>query len=89
MYATHYVFSKGFFVGWIVVVFLWAFLASSTITLIPIWEGRAAISSVTRSILGRKKGAKQAEPETLYGVSAESARTPASEKEEKTVEVKR
>ncbi|KAF2162672.1 hypothetical protein M409DRAFT_68968 [Zasmidium cellare ATCC 36951] len=47
MYATHYVFSKGFFVGWIVVVFLWAFFASSTITLIPIWEGRESIVGVT------------------------------------------
>jgi hypothetical protein len=39
MYATRYVFSRGFFKGWIIVVFLWAFYASSIITLLPVWEG--------------------------------------------------
>lgn len=43
MYGTSYVFSKGFFKGWIVVVFLWAFFAMTTITLLPIWEGRDVI----------------------------------------------
>ncbi|RFU25541.1 hypothetical protein B7463_g10794, partial [Scytalidium lignicola] len=43
MYGTSYVFSKGFFKGWVVVLFLWAFYASSTITLLPIWEGRKAM----------------------------------------------
>ncbi|KAJ5703547.1 hypothetical protein N7493_011472 [Penicillium malachiteum] len=40
MYATSYVFSKGFLKGWMVVVFLWAFFAASVITFLPIWESR-------------------------------------------------
>ncbi|KAK8173952.1 putative sodium/proline symporter [Phyllosticta citrichinensis] len=44
MYGSNYVFSKPFFRGWIVVVFLWAFLAAITITCYPIWEGRASIA---------------------------------------------
>lgn len=75
MYATHYVFSKDFFVGWIVVVFLWAFFASSSITLIPIWEGRGAITSVTKSILGRKKGGSHETLETIHGVPSEMTET--------------
>ncbi|CAM1510805.1 Fc.00g083180.m01.CDS01 [Cosmosporella sp. VM-42] len=43
MYASSYVFSKGFFTGWVVVLFLWAFFAAGTITLLPIWEGRGPI----------------------------------------------
>lgn len=39
------VFSKAFFRGWVVVLFLWAFYASGTITLLPIWEGRKSIVS--------------------------------------------
>ncbi|KAI9745919.1 MAG: hypothetical protein M1818_000600 [Claussenomyces sp. TS43310] len=43
MYATSYVFSKPFFRGWVVVLFLWAFYASCTIMLLPIWQGRESI----------------------------------------------
>ncbi|KAJ6008217.1 hypothetical protein N7540_012193 [Penicillium herquei] len=43
MYATSYVFSKGFLKGWVVVVFLWAFFAASVITLLPIWESRQSL----------------------------------------------
>ncbi|KAI0595332.1 Sodium:solute symporter family-domain-containing protein [Biscogniauxia sp. FL1348] len=39
MYGTKYVFTPGFFTGWVVVVFLWAFFASIVITGLPIWEG--------------------------------------------------
>lgn len=73
MYASKYVFSKGFFVGWTIVVFLWAFFASSTITLIPIWEGRKAIVSVTKSIFGRKKDDRTAKSDTIYGVPTDTA----------------
>ncbi|TVY58251.1 putative urea active transporter 1 [Lachnellula cervina] len=54
MYATSYVFSKGFFKGWIVVVFLWAFFAAGTITLLPIWESRDSLAKFARYIFSRR-----------------------------------
>ncbi|ROW06181.1 hypothetical protein VMCG_04700 [Cytospora schulzeri] len=38
MYGTGYVFSRQFFTGWVVVVFLWAFFASIAITFTPVVE---------------------------------------------------
>lgn len=52
MYASSYVFSKGFFIGWVVVLFLWAFFAACTITLLPIWEGRQPIVMVFKRAFG-------------------------------------
>ncbi|KAF7546311.1 hypothetical protein G7Z17_g8519 [Cylindrodendrum hubeiense] len=52
MYASSYVFSKGFFTGWVVVLFLWAFFAASVITLLPIWEGRGPMLMVWRRLVG-------------------------------------
>ncbi|KAH8685368.1 putative sodium/proline symporter [Tricladium varicosporioides] len=54
MYATSYVFSKGFFKGWIVVVFLWAFFATMTITLLPIWESRDSLAKFFRYVTSGK-----------------------------------
>ncbi|KAK4617675.1 putative urea active transporter 1, partial [Fulvia fulva] len=71
MYATGYVFSKGFFVGWIVVVFLWAFFAASTITLIPIWEGRKTIVAVTKSMFGLKAKSNGKREEVIHGLPVE------------------
>lgn len=50
---THTVFSKPFFRGWIVVVFLWGFFAAIAITCYPIWEGRASIARFFRYAMGR------------------------------------
>ena len=66
MYASGYVFLKGFFTGWVVVLFLWAFFAASTITLIPVWEGRGAIMKIFRAFTG------QAKQEVLDGVPVEN-----------------
>lgn len=49
------VFSKPFFRGWIVVVFLWAFFAAITITCYPIYEGRASIARFFAFATGRRR----------------------------------
>lgn len=54
MYATGHVFSSGFFTGWVVVLFLWAFFAAGVITLMPIWEGRGPIVQLWRRVVGGK-----------------------------------
>lgn len=71
MYASGYVFSKGFFTGWTVVVFLWAFFAALVITLLPIWEARKSLAMLAAYILrGGSKSSKHAK--TLNGVVVES-----------------
>lgn len=55
MYGTGYVFSKGFFKGWMVIVFLWAFFAASVITIFPIWEGRHSIKLLVLYLFSSKK----------------------------------
>ncbi|KAF5615599.1 Na+ solute symporter [Fusarium tjaetaba] len=64
MYGTGYVFSKGFFKGWVVVLFLWAFYAASTITLLPLWEGRHSIIAFFR-FLFKSKGKTAAETRVI------------------------
>ncbi|PWY83435.1 putative sodium/proline symporter [Aspergillus heteromorphus CBS 117.55] len=54
MYASEYVFSKGFFKGWVVVIFLWAFFAAGTITLLPVWEARDSIRAFVRLLTGKR-----------------------------------
>lgn len=55
LYGSHYVFSRQFFVGWVVVMFLWAFFAAGTITLLPIWEGRHSIKQLVLIMFGKQK----------------------------------
>ncbi|KAL4779274.1 putative sodium/proline symporter [Aspergillus varians] len=53
MYASSYIFSRGFFTGWVAFLFIWAFLAAAVILGLPIWEGLPQISMVLNRILGR------------------------------------
>jgi len=50
LYGSKYIFQKWFFKGWVIVTFIWAFLASTVITLLPIWDGRFALASIVRQI---------------------------------------
>ncbi|KAK0186755.1 hypothetical protein F5146DRAFT_1105398 [Armillaria mellea] len=50
MYFTNYVFSKGFFIFWVVTIFLWAFYAALTIGILPLWEGRFGIAGFIRGV---------------------------------------
>ena len=52
MYGTGYVFSRGFFKGWIVIAFFWAFFAMIVIILLPLWEGRQAFLTFWRVLTG-------------------------------------
>jgi len=49
------VFSRGFFKGWIVIVFIWAFFAAITITCLPIFESRGDIVDFVKSMLGMRR----------------------------------
>lgn len=53
------VFSRGFFKAWVVVLFLWAFYAGATITLLPIWEGRKSMKLFAVYIMKGRSGLKE------------------------------
>lgn len=50
MYGSSYVFSKRFFTGWIVVGFIWIFVAVIITVLGPLWESRTSIGETLRGI---------------------------------------
>lgn len=79
MYASGYVFSRGFYKGWVVVLFLWGFYAALTIVLLPLWEGRHSIKSfVVFLFQGKKAVISHAAPHrsvVLEGVDHESEKS--------------
>lgn len=50
MYGSHYIFSKKFFTGWIVVGILWMFLSLFAVGIFPLWEARMSIYYTLRGI---------------------------------------
>ncbi|KAK6462902.1 Sodium:solute symporter family-domain-containing protein [Scheffersomyces coipomensis] len=43
LYGSKYVFSKTFFRGWIVVMFIWGFIGAFIVILLPLWEVRTTV----------------------------------------------
>jgi hypothetical protein len=58
LYGTGYVFSRKFFIGWTIVVFIWSWTAALLIWFLPIWEARKTIAAVTRAIFKGKSGSE-------------------------------
>ena len=50
MYASGYVFSKGFFTGWVVVGIMWLFFSLGCVGIFPLWEGRDGIAHTVKAI---------------------------------------
>ncbi len=59
MYAADYEFSKPFFIGWVVVAIIWAFVALVTFTFLPLWEGRKTIARIVGGVVSGKGGQLQ------------------------------
>ena len=38
MFLSHYIFSQGFFVAWVVITFAWVFCSTAISVILPIWE---------------------------------------------------
>jgi hypothetical protein len=55
MFLSHYVFSKGFFIGWVVISFIWVFFALLTCGILPLWETRVFWKDLSREIFSKKK----------------------------------
>ncbi|ORY55682.1 putative sodium/proline symporter [Pseudomassariella vexata] len=73
MYGYSYVFTKTFFRGWVVMLFLWAFFAALTITLLPIWEARGLLRTGYWHLTKRKRVATGV-PDILDGTEARKER---------------
>ncbi|EOA89160.1 hypothetical protein ACJQWK_09588 [Exserohilum turcicum] len=58
MFFSHYIFSKGFFTGWVVVSFIWVFASSAISCLLPIWETRSSFGALLRRMIGDVGGGK-------------------------------
>lgn len=70
-------------------VFLWAFYASSIITLLPVWEGRRSIKSFALFMIGKSKTTKRGndidvmdglEPQTMSDTGTKAEETVVTEK---------
>ncbi|WVW85901.1 hypothetical protein I302_107939 [Kwoniella bestiolae CBS 10118] len=55
MFAAHYVFSLGFFKFWVAASFIWVFLAGSFCIILPVWESRAELVSISKALMGFAK----------------------------------
>lgn len=50
MYGSHYIFSKKFFTGWVVVQIIWLFIRAFCVILLPLWEGRHGMYTTCRGM---------------------------------------
>ncbi|KAF9554251.1 hypothetical protein BGW38_009335 [Lunasporangiospora selenospora] len=50
MFFSKYVFSSGFYTGWIILSIVWAICSTIAVTIYPIWESRGAIAEVFKGI---------------------------------------
>ncbi|KAF9971486.1 hypothetical protein BGZ73_005586, partial [Actinomortierella ambigua] len=50
MFFSDYVFSQGFYKGWVIMSIIWAICSTLAVTVYPLWESRDAIWTVIRSI---------------------------------------
>ncbi|KAI9007402.1 hypothetical protein BC832DRAFT_614577 [Gaertneriomyces semiglobifer] len=57
LHLSDYVFSKGFFSGWVIIGLLWSIIATAIVTFLPIWESRHGemtfIAGVFRDVSAR------------------------------------
>ncbi|KAL5120136.1 hypothetical protein ACEQ8H_001961 [Pleosporales sp. CAS-2024a] len=58
MFFSGYIFSKGFFTGWVVVSFIWVFASAAISCFLPIWETRDGLARLVKKMtadFGRNK----------------------------------
>ncbi|KAF9186170.1 hypothetical protein BGZ50_002611 [Haplosporangium sp. Z 11] len=50
MFFSNYVFSRGFYTGWVILSIIWAICSTIAVTIYPIWESRGAIAQVFKGM---------------------------------------
>lgn len=57
MFLSHYVFSQGFFVAWVVITFIWVFCSTAITVVLPVWEAAGFFRDLYyESVHGKKAG---------------------------------
>ncbi|KAK6081203.1 sodium symporter family protein [Seiridium cupressi] len=72
LYGTGYIFSRNFFTGWTVVVFIWSFVAAGLIWFLPLWQARETWIGVFRSIIGKGKPVTKLEGQECSDIDREN-----------------
>lgn len=71
LYGSHRIFSKSFFTGYIVVTFIWAFLAAGFIIIYPLAESwRSIVTFFVRVAQGRRPSSKLYDDRTVEHVTS-------------------
>lgn len=78
MYGSGYIFSRKFFTGWIVVLFIWSFITAFIVIIGPLWEGREGCYTTFRGIYWDLTGQsyklrewQNSHPEKLHAVRSQ------------------
>lgn len=65
MFFSHYTFSKGFFVGWVIITFIWVLSSTAISVVMPILETAGFFKTLCREIMadisGKRKRVRKAE----------------------------
>ena len=51
MFLSHYIFSQGFFVAWVVVTFCWVFCSTAISVILPVWETAGFFGRLYREVV--------------------------------------
>ena len=51
MFLSHYIFSQGFFIAWVVVTFCWVFCSTAISVILPLWETAGFFKRLYREVL--------------------------------------
>ncbi|KAN0115025.1 Na+/solute symporter [Hyaloscypha variabilis] len=55
MFLSHYVFSRDFFTGWVVISFIWVFFALGSCAILPVWKAAGFFKDFWREVRVGKK----------------------------------
>ena len=53
MFLSHYIFSQGFFVAWVVITFCWVFCSTAISVILPVWETAGFFARLYREVVRR------------------------------------
>jgi hypothetical protein len=82
LYGTGYIFSRKFFTGWTVVVFLWAWIAAGLIWFLPLWQARATWIGIFKGVFGKGVPVSEAKSHDMCDIDREQVMV--SEKDKDT-----
>ena len=58
MFLSHYIFSQGFFVAWVVITFCWVFCSTAISVILPIWETAGFFRDLYREVVRGERASR-------------------------------